>query len=301
MDKVVLVSNLKMLLIFLLINRKKIDEIGFIFEKGNELPKKLKNIYCIKKQKNILKILISRIINYILLNNLKKKWKFNSKSEIYGAAHISGANYFLNSYFFYLLEDGTYDYSEKVIRKNINNKNIKKIYLTGIAPILKEIPKKVEIINLKQLWNNKTKNEQQEILEIFSFNKEIIEDLKERNIILYTQPLSEDRIISEKEKIELYSKIISNYPREKLLLKIHPREKTNYKEIFKEILILEQNFPAELFELLEIKFEKGVTLFSTAVLNSGLKEIDFYGTEVHYNILKKFGSMDHIMKRNKFL
>lgn len=82
---------------------------------------------------------------------------------------------------------------------------------------------------------------------------------------------------------------------------MHPREKTNYKDIFKEILVLEQSFPAEIFELLEIKFDKGITIFSTAVLSTKSKEIDFYGTEAHHKLLERFGSMEHIIKRNKFL
>lgn len=32
-------------------------------------------------------------------------------------------------------------------------------------------------------------------------------------MILYTQPLSEDGVITEKEKIELYSKIVLKYPK----------------------------------------------------------------------------------------
>ena len=180
------------------------------------------------------------------------------------------------------------------------SKKIKKIYLTGLAQIPEEIKNKVEIIDLKKLWKLKTREEQQEILEIFGFNNNLIKELKEKNIILFTQPLSEDGILNEQEKIELYSKIILKYPKEKLIIKTHPREKTNYSKIFNEIYILEQNFPAEIFKLLEISFKKGVTLFSTAVLTNNCKEIDFYGTEVHPKLLKKFGSMEHIMKRNKF-
>ena len=180
-------------------------------------------------------------------------------------------------------------------------KNVKKIYLTGLAQIPEEIKDKVEIVDLKKLWKLKTKEEQGGILEVFGFNREILEKIKEKNTILFTQPLSEDGILNEQEKIELYSKIILKYPKEKLIIKTHPREKTNYSKVFNEIYILEQNFPAEIFKLLEISFKKGITLFSTAVLANNCEEIDFYGTEVHPKLLKKFGSMDHIMKRNKFL
>lgn len=307
MKKVVLVSNLRMLLIFLLLNSDNLNNIYFIFDSSFNRNKKLKKILLLKEKK-IFKRIANIFFDYFKL----KKLNLSKNIKVYGADHIRGANFFLKRYEFYLIEDGMINYSQKQYKRSIKNrllsyskfgrdKNVKKIYLTGLASIPKEIENKVEIINLKSLWNLKTKEEQQEILEIFGFNSNQLKELEGRSMILYTQPLSEDGVVTEKEKIELYSKIILKYPKEKLILKMHPREKTNYKDIFKEILVLEQSFPAEIFELLEIKFDKGITIFSTAVLSTKLKEIDFYGTEAHHKLLEKFGSMDHIIKRNKFL
>ena len=63
---------------------------------------------------------------------------------------------------------------------------------------------------------------------------------------------------------------------------------------------MDQSFPAELFNLLDIKFEKAITIFSTAALTDSKVKVDFYGTEIHPKLLKKFGSQDTIMKRNAF-
>ncbi|MGL5780407.1 glycosyltransferase family 52, partial [Cetobacterium sp.] len=203
----------------------------------------------------------------------------------------------LNSKKCYLVEDGLLDYQRKKINKKIN-----KIYLTGLASIPKELSHKVELINLKELWNKKTLKEQSEILDIFLFDLNIKEKIKGRDIVLFTQPLSEDNVITEEEKIEIYSKIAKKYPKNRLIIKIHPREKTNYKNIFKEYLVLDNPFPFEILNLLDVKFNKAITLFSTAALGLGKGvEVDFYGTEVHDKILERFGSCDNIMERNCFL
>lgn len=307
MKIIALISNLRMLLIFMLLNSNDLESTYFIFNTKFNCDIKLKKLV-LPKEENIFQRGVNIFLDYFTL----KKKNFSTKIKVYGADHIRGANFFLKRFDFYLIEDGTMNYIPQTYIRSIKNilfskpkfgvyKNVKKIYLTGLAPIPSKIEKKVEIISLNELWKNKTIREKEKILGIFGFNNKIIKSIKERSIILYTQPLSEDGVISEKEKIELYSKIILKYPKEKLILKTHPREMTQYKKLFKDILILDQNFPSEILELLEIKFEKGVTLFSTAVLNAKVKEIDFYGTEIHPKLLKKFGSMDDIIKRNAFL
>lgn len=248
---------------------------------------------------------------FLYIKNIKKLVKI-----IYGNDNLS-LYILLKNMKINLLEDGMLNYTPQnwkrktyLILKGLNKNykpygrenNVEKIYLTGLAPIPEEIAHKVEIINLKKLWDNKTSDEQNEILDIFSFDLNIKEKIKGRDIILFTQSLSEDNIITENEKIEIYLKIIKKYPKDKLIIKTHPREKTNYKNIFKEYLVLDNPFPFEILNLLDIKFNKAITLFSTAALGLGENvKVDFYGTEVHTKILERFGSCDNIMKRNCFL
>lgn len=238
---------------------------------------------------------------------------------IYGADHIFPTLFKLIPS--YLIEDGLLNYkipkNRNTLKKKIIDflllrplnykccgyeKNIKKIYLTGITFIPNEIENKVEIINLKELWNKKTLEEKKEILDIFGFDENIVSKIKNKKHILFTQPLSEDGFISEKEKIDLYKNIILNYDKNMLVIKTHPREKTNYKKYFSEIEVLNQSFPAELFDLLDIKFERVITIFSTAALNfSKNSKIDFYGTRIHPNLLRLWGDSEKVMKANKFL
>lgn len=310
-------ANIYSLMIYLLLVETKLKkETLFILENLEiELP------YRTIKVKNKIKNKINMYFYELFLNFcIKILILLKGKNIlIYGQDHTIIGNKLLEVENFYLIEDGSMNYyfhkntQEKLFKKKFKHfmkrkeylgvdSSVKKIYLTGIAPIPKEIAHKVEVINLKELWNKKTLEEQNEILDIFSFDLNVKEKIKERDLILFTQPLSEDKVITEKEKIEIYSKIIKKYPKDKLIIKTHPREKTNYKEIFKEYLILDNPFPFEILNLLDVKFNKAITLFSTAALGLGEKvEVDFYGTEVHPKILERFGSCDNIMKRNCFL
>ncbi|MGL5231371.1 MAG: glycosyltransferase family 52 [Cetobacterium sp.] len=296
--------------------------IYFLITDVNQEYRILSKKKIIQSDKNILvklrKNLLWRLFGNLVIDTILKKLG-EKKINLYGNDHTLIGNIFLNYGNFILLEDGTENYSLKnfkkekkiksLLRKKLKiNKSygiddrVKKIYLTGLAPVPKEIAHKVEIINLKELWSKKSLEEQNEILDIFSFDLNIKETIKDRDIILFTQPLSEDRVITEQEKINIYSKIIKKYPQDRLIIKTHPREKTNYKEIFKDNLVLDNPFPFEILNLLDAKFNKAVTLFSTAALGLGEGvEVDFYGTEVNDKILARFGSCDNIMKRNSYL
>lgn len=182
------------------------------------------------------------------------------------------------------------------------NKYVKNIFLRGSGKIPEDIENKVKIIDLKELWNQLDFSSRNKILNVFGLDVEKLKIIETKNTILFTQPFSEDKVISEDEKIDLYKKIIKDYDRKSLVIKAHPREKTEYNKIFEDIMVLENTFPAELLLLNEFKFEKVVTISSTAVsVFFNKSEIDFYGSEVHPKILKYFGNLDFFMKRNKFI
>lgn len=288
--------------------------------------------YCLlREQKNIILMTRENIFKNSFLEKMKKCYLIKNKYidplkfkiqllfkniKIYGNDHLFYSPLYCSE--FILLEDGVANYMEsnfsfkekiyvlilnfKLHKKFGFSNKIKKIYLRDSKKILDDRIKKLQIINLKELWNKKTLEEQNEILDIFSFDLNIKEKIKGRDIILFTQPLSEDNIITEEEKLKIYSEIIKKYPKDRLVIKTHPREKTNYKDIFNEYLVLDNPFPFEILNLLDVKFNKAITLFSTAALGLGDEvEVDFYGTEVHDKILERFGSCDNIMERNCFL
>ena len=311
MKKIAIISNLKVLLIFLLLNSEKLEKIFWIFDDKIEIRNKTIKSFKVERNEGLFDLVKKTIKYYFCFKILSIKHNLKNLT-VYCFDHIIGAKFFLKRYEFILLEDGTQNYDKNTYKRSLKNrlfsipafgvyKNVKKIYLTGLAPIPKEIKDKVEIINLKELWNKKSDKEKEEVLNIFGFNNEIINNLKGKNKILYTQPLSEDGIISENEKIKLYRQIVKNYDEKELIIKKHPREKTDYKTIFIKAEVLNQSFPAELFDLLDIKFKKAITIFSTAVLSDKEIEIDFYGTEIHPKLIGRFGSMENVMKRNAYL
>ena len=182
------------------------------------------------------------------------------------------------------------------------NEYVKNIFLRGSGKIPEDIKNKVKIVDLKELWSQLDFSSQNKILDVFGLDVEKLKIIEAKNTILFTQPFSEDKVISEDEKVDLYKKIIKNYDKRSLVIKPHPREKTEYNKIFEDIMILENSFPAELLLLSKFKFEKVVTISSTAVsVFFNKSEIDFYGSEVHPKILKYFGNLDFFMKRNKFI
>ena len=252
------------------------------------------------------------IVQKIKLYFFSKKY-ISKSSKIFGNDDLILFDRF-RKYPYTLIEDGTINYGISIkkkkkgkIKQYIRHKmrgfqhsqprgisnNCKQIYLTGMLKVPAIIEHKTNIVNLKTLWNKKTEKEQKEILDIFDLNQESMKQIKHKKIILLTQPLSEEGIVSEIEKVEIYKKVLKNYKTEDLLIKVHPKEKTNYSAYFKDIAILHSIVPFELFSMLEMKIECVVTLFSGAALNLDKEiKIDWLGTEFDKRLYQKFGKID---------
>lgn len=318
MKNIVVENTLYSLFIYLLLKKDWENDIFILFGDFNYLNIKGDNFYIDKIfsiKKNFIKFYYNKIKFLIFL--IKKNIFFNNKVNFYG--NYDYMDFMILNRNIYILEDGTINYvninnkKTKIIQSILRFKNpfffssnykhcIKKRYLTGLASIPSEIEANVEIIDLKNLWRKKSTFEREKILELFNFSIEKIKIYKEKKYILFTQPLSEDDVISEEEKIRLYMKILKDYDNSKVVIKIHPREKTKYSKFFKKALIIEDRFPAELLNMFGIKFEKAITIFSTAALTVDKNiKVDWYGTEVHPKILERFGSMEKIMKTNAYI
>ncbi|HHE9382181.1 TPA: glycosyltransferase family 52, partial [Haemophilus influenzae] len=83
------------------------------------------------------------------------------------------------------------------------------------------------------------------------------------------------------------------YDQEKLVIKTHPRETTNYRNYFPNIEVFSENYPSEILDVLGIRFEKVVTIFSTAVYVYPKEDIIFYGTKIHPKLLSRFGRIEY--------
>ncbi|WP_059367401.1 glycosyltransferase family 52 [Rodentibacter caecimuris] len=303
MKNIVIISNLRMIFIYFLLNRY---HEGNIFIMGDDVSDlNIEVMVRTKKGKGNIALFFSLLKNYFTFKKILWKNKLDlSKFNVYGADHILGSSFFLKRCPFYLIEDGTENYQLKNYKRSLKNrlfslpkfgmyKNVKKIYLTKNDNIPDCIKEKVEIIDIHQLWKEKTKVEQDEILFLLDVNVNKIKNLKSKNTVLFTQPLSEDNVLTEQEKIDIYSSIIENYDKEKLVVKTHPREKTNYQGYFPDVEVFNENYPSEILDVLGVKFEKAVTLFSTAVYVYPKENVDFYGTKIHPKLEKRFGEITY--------
>ena len=102
-----------------------------------------------------------------------------------------------------------------------------------------------------------------------------------KRLLLIPQPLSEDGYVSEEYKIEMYRRILREYgDGYQIWIKPHPREKTCYADYF-NAEILPGGFPLEILDLVSgFCFDRGITLFSSALNNSLLvKEKIFLGID----------------------
>lgn len=146
---------------------------------------------------------------------------------------------------------------------------VEKIYLTGLLPIPEGIANKVELFNLKELWGKRSPVEQQQIIRLFL--PEGIESISCLDIdtLLLTQPLSEDidEGFTEVDKIELYRELLSGIDEQTVVIKVHPREKTDYRKYFPCATVLNALCPMELLEILGMKVRKAITVNSTAIYN----------------------------------
>lgn len=278
---IVYVTNLYSILQFLLLNDGS-DDVLFI------------NHFRFGEKSKLQKWFLRRGMIYRYLNPIFIYWVclWNRKASIFLSGENLYTNYFLRfcknvSY----LDEGTASYLRvnEVYRQIVRSQNsfirnilmgplypwfgladnVTKIYLTGILPIPTIVKDKVELINLKSLWMKKTVQQQNEILHIFNLDSFNPDTFKKFDTLLITQPFSEmsNGRVSEQAKIDIYRKLISEYEEEKVLIKTHPGEKTDYTKYFPNACVLTIPCPLELFMLVNCHVNRAITVYSTAIFH----------------------------------
>lgn len=303
MKKIAYLGGMRSVILYLLINIKFLDDTIFLFENDYNLILDNKYILSNKGNKNLMKKKNYAYLNYITSDEKKEFWIQD---------HLNYSPYFLTKFKdINLLEDGLDNYDSKLIKRKIRfsfknkilggtfvldksrygiSRSISKIYLSGIKTIPKEIESKVEVLKLKKLWEKTNKEEKIKILKIFSITEEELEKLKKRKVVLITQTISEDTDITEKEKIDIYKKIIKNYNENEIIIKPHPREITDYKKYFNNIEVLRKDIPMELISFLINNLEEVITLFSTSAFEfKNITKVKFLGTIFDERLIKNYG------------
>jgi hypothetical protein len=250
------------------------------------------------------------------------RWSFLKKAELFGFDHLYFCPGLIRKRPYTLIEDGLGNYIELTLLKKENlslkdlfckiffgslsiygyrlgnNKVVKKIILTGMKDLPPNIDKdKVEIINIHKLFSSLPDDYKSKIISLFNIEDATIKMLKKKKYILFTQTFDVDNIISEREKINIYEKIIKKYNLDDLVIKKHPREKTDYKKYFPDVLVFEKPIPMEIISLLGIRFHTAITISSGSVFLFNYPiQVDWIGTSIHPNIEKRYGIINYVAK-----
>lgn len=199
-----------------------------------------------------------------------------------------GSQYYKILRFLYKLKTGN-DY--KLYGYDLS---ISKVLLTDSSKEVPELNEKKMFCSVDALWNVLSSENKKRIIEIFQIPKLTKEIYKNNNVILLiTQPLSEDGLMTEKEKIDLYSSVLIE-KKAFFIIKPHPREKTNYHKLFPSTFVIDNDIPLEAIALIGGKnISEIYTCFSTAAnIFKNKAKINYIPLLKYPNIVRKYNLYD---------
>ena len=153
------------------------------------------------------------------------------------------------------------------------------------------LEKKVTVVKMKEIWDKSSDEKKQQILKVFDITSEDINLMKSRHIVVFTQPFFEDGDVpSLEEQINVYREVLSGYNLNDVIIKTHPREKTDYKKFFPEVVVFNKPVPFQLLDLIGLNIIEAATVCSTAALSlPNPVKINWVGAKIHPGILKEYG------------
>ena len=223
---------------------------------------------------------------------------FNCDVEVYGHAQTPFSYMFFENKNSNIIEDGLGNYSEDICEThkinpiidkllhifgiyflNMNetfgtHKNIKKVYLTNKNnnPLIKD---KVDVIDMKKLWNDLSNEKQKQILNLFNVNLDNI-NFDGKTALILTQPLYQDNFATLEEEFEIYDEFFEKFKDYVIIIKPHPRDEKDYEEIYPNVKVIDKYFPIELLNLINVTPTVVCSAVSNALLNFENTEIYVY-------------------------
>ncbi len=192
----------------------------------------------------------------------------------YGNVETVFSPFFVQNFPFYPISDGIWDV--KKFAEYLRDPRFKKMFTVKYADEMMQ-DDRIEYLDLDSLWAQRTPSEQIEFAGYYRIDEQALSRLKQARVLLVTQPMSEDNIMSEADKIAIYKSIIEKY-QDKIIIKPHPREITDYQKFFPNIEVFPKTAPVELLKLLVPEINRIATFFSTAGVNLG-ESVDFYSLD----------------------
>lgn len=331
---VCIVDTVYALLLYLLyIDEGDIKNTFFYF--GNGIPKgirdKLSNHYFFDRKKLLNRFFIWPFITLRMRTIFS--WKFLKSSKIYAQDQLCFSYFIIGNRKYTYIEDAPYIFSlfvKSKLYKDMNlywntNVKIKQLLNIIIGKTFKKyaannklctdviitdnytlppylIDKNIIIMPIREKWETSTQCKKNAILSIFDITKEDVNILSKKKSILFTQQFSVDHIITKEEQIFLYKNIMEKIDHSDLIIKPHPRDDINYKEIFNDVFVFDKIVPFQLLDLIGCQFNRAITISSSAVISIPYKiNIDWIGNSIHPNIEKAMGNIrieDYINENN---
>lgn len=225
---------------------------------------------------------------YNLVEDGPGQFKINEGLRYVNAAWLSREKLLKNATWFYRLLNpllcgifGRNEYCEEICISKETAKYIPN-YLKG---------KKKSVLDMHDAWKKSSEEKKNYILHIFNIYDEDILMLKSRHVIVFTQPFYDDGDLSTlEEHIEVYRKVMADYDLNNVVIKTHPRERTDYQKYFPEARVFNKPVPFQLLDLLGLKFTEAATVCSSAALSIPYPiKVKWVGAKVHPNLLKEYG------------
>lgn len=293
------VDSVYSLFLYCIICIDSLEETLFVFSDGipEVLRRKfLSHVYISSFKCSKFSYLKRIIESFKLRVRLLKIFRQQKEPVVYAQDHLFYSFAVLSGNYI-LLEDGlgnylTHEMSIKSIIRSFllrgkewgYNKRAQEIILTEMREIPVKIKDKCRIVKLPDLWNDIRDSNKKKLISIFMGGSEFD---KKYEYVLLTQPFSEDGVLTEFEKVELYKEILKNYSDKAITIKPHPRETTDYEAYF-DFPVLNREFPFQLLLLLA-GVTKVITIFSSLPEDTKNITIDFYGTELSAKLIQRYG------------
>lgn len=146
------------------------------------------------------------------------------------------------------------------------------------------------VMRLDDAWNNASSCKKKRILEIFNIDDDCMRQLNSRSVIILTQPYAADRHMTEEEQVNIYRKMVETYGEGNVIIKPHPRDKTDYKHLFPNVTVFDKIIPMQFLVLLGANFERVATINSSSALSFGKDAtIDWWAEKMDRDVVKDEG------------
>lgn len=167
---------------------------------------------------------------------------------------------------------------------------VKKMIISRPSSAPDRLKDKVIPFSFKNYWSELTYKNKNNVCSVFGLTHErclnTFNFLNGKSLLL-TQPLSEDGIITESEKVELYIKLIAKYNLKGVYIKTHPRESTVYSDY--NLIMLDLKCPAQFFEFYSVNFNTVISLFSSSIHELSANTKILAGTAMSSKVNNKVG------------